>query len=90
MALVLAVGSGLMVRSFQALRDVDPGFRNPEEVLTARVTIPGAEIDSPEEVALAHELIEQQLRELGGGSIIGDDGWLEQQRCFRGRGVSRR
>ncbi len=71
MALVLAIGSGLIVRSFQALRDVDPGFRNPEEVLTARVTIPSAEIENLEEVALAHELIEQKLGELGGMIVVG-------------------
>ncbi len=29
LALVLLAGSGLMIRSFQALRSVDPGFRDP-------------------------------------------------------------
>jgi putative ABC transport system permease protein len=34
MALVLLVGSGLMIRSFIALRGVDPGFQRPDEVQT--------------------------------------------------------
>ena len=39
LALVLLVGSGLMLRSFQALRSVDPGF-DPAGVLTLRITLP--------------------------------------------------
>ena len=36
LALVLLVASGLMIRTFQALRKVNPGFVRPEEVLTLR------------------------------------------------------
>lgn len=44
LALVLLVGSGLMLRSFIALRSVDPGF-NIEGILTARLSVPTAEIE---------------------------------------------
>jgi predicted permease len=40
LALVLLVGSGLMIRTFQRLRQVDPGFRDPATVQTFRLTIP--------------------------------------------------
>ena len=40
MAVVLLVASGLMVRTFLAMRDVSPGFVQPENVLTLRITIP--------------------------------------------------
>ena len=40
LALVLLIGSGLMIRTFQSLRDVRPGFRNPETSQTLRVSIP--------------------------------------------------
>jgi putative ABC transport system permease protein len=40
LALVLLVSSGLMIRSFQALRSVDPGFRQPEHVQTFGLFIP--------------------------------------------------
>jgi len=44
LALVLLLGSALMLRSFLALRSVDPGFERPEEVLTFRLTIPPADV----------------------------------------------
>jgi len=40
LALVLLVGSGLMIRTFQMLHHVDPGF-DPKGALTMRITIPG-------------------------------------------------
>ena len=44
LALVLLIGAGLMVRSFGALTDVDPGFERPEEVVTFRLFVPTAEV----------------------------------------------
>jgi len=52
LALVLLAGSGLMIRSFQALRAVDPGFSQPEQLITFRVAIPQAEEASATRVAL--------------------------------------
>ena len=42
LALVLLVSSGLMIRTFQALRDVDPGFTQPDQIQVARISITGA------------------------------------------------
>ena len=41
LALVLLVGSGLLARSFQRMRAVDPGF-DPANVLTLRLSVPGS------------------------------------------------
>lgn len=39
LALVLVVSAALMIRTFQALHDVDPGFSDPENIQTARIWI---------------------------------------------------
>jgi putative ABC transport system permease protein len=40
LAVVLLVGSGLMIRTFQALRSVDPGFTDPEQLQVMRIAVP--------------------------------------------------
>jgi predicted permease len=41
MALVLLVSAGLMIRTFQALRTVDPGFTDAKHLQLMRISIPG-------------------------------------------------
>lgn len=48
LALVLLVGAGLMIRSMQALLNVEPGFMRPEEIQIVRISIPQTE--APERV----------------------------------------
>ena len=43
LALVLLIGSGLMIRTVRALKQVQPGFTEPEQILTLHVSIPDAE-----------------------------------------------
>jgi predicted permease len=50
LALVLLVSSGLMIRSFQALRNVQPGFTHPEQIQTVRISIPAAQVEEPQRV----------------------------------------
>ncbi len=52
LALVLLVGSGLMIRTFQALRDVHPGFTRANEVQTLRISIPDSQVK--DEGAVVH------------------------------------
>jgi predicted permease len=66
MALVLLIGSGLMIRTFLAMRNVQPGFVYPEEILTLRVSIPSAQAKEPERAArMFYDMVQ------GVGSIAG-------------------
>jgi putative ABC transport system permease protein len=46
LGLVLLIGAGLMMRSFASLANVNPGF-DPNNVLTARITLSGRAYDDP-------------------------------------------
>jgi putative ABC transport system permease protein len=50
LTLLLLIGSGLMIRTFQTLRNVQPGFTRPEEVQTLRIFIPDAQVHDPVQV----------------------------------------
>jgi predicted permease len=71
LALVLLVGSGLMIRSFVFLSQVNPGFAVPEEILAFRLTIGAQDVSDIEEVPLAHEQMARQLAELPGVTSVG-------------------
>jgi predicted permease len=59
LALVLLVASGLMIRTFQSLRDVDPGFTQPEHVQMSRVFIPQSIVpEFPRAVRLQNEIVD--------------------------------
>jgi predicted permease len=59
LALVLLVSAGLMIRSFQALRSVDPGFAQPERVQTFSISIPATMVAEPERVTrMQHEVLD--------------------------------
>src|SRR5262249_55716935 len=51
LALTLLIVSGLMIRTFIALRQVDPGFARPQEVQTFVIAIPAGIIADPQQTA---------------------------------------
>ncbi|HEX9886153.1 MAG TPA: ABC transporter permease [Longimicrobiales bacterium] len=70
LALVLLVGSGLMLKSFVALRGVDPGFES-EGVLTFRVGPPDAEYPEPTQVLDVYRRLADRLTEQPGVQSVG-------------------
>lgn len=71
LAAILLVASGLMVRTFLAIRDVPPGFTHPESVLTFRVSIPNAVVADVDQVARMHQEIAHRLEAVGGVQAVG-------------------
>ena len=67
LALVLLVASGLMVRSFQKLRAVDPGF-NPTSTLTFSIGLPQTKYRTRQAAADVHANILDRLSALPGVS----------------------
>jgi putative ABC transport system permease protein len=65
LAVTLLSGAGLLVRSFQQLMAVDPGF-NPENVLTFRVALFGAAYDSTPPVRNFARALEAKLAAIPG------------------------
>jgi len=70
MALVLVVGAGLLVRSFENLRSVDTGFV-AEGVLTAELDVPTAVAGTNQEVTDFYEELERRVAALPGVTAVG-------------------
>ena len=66
LALVLLVGSGLMLRTFQSMRKVHPGFTEPETLQTLRVTIPRTKDQKEDELRRLEQRMVERI-----GSIPG-------------------
>ena len=70
LAAVLLVGSGLMIRTFQALRHVDPGF-NPKDALTMRIAIPSTQVKDPTATVQLEQAIAERIRAVPGVASVG-------------------
>jgi putative ABC transport system permease protein len=71
LALVLLIGSGLMLRTVQHLRRVQPGFTHPEEVQILHSMIPDTLAKEPERVMrMQHEILEK-LAAIPGVTSVG-------------------
>ncbi len=67
-ALVLLVCSGLMIRTFQALSRVHPGFSQPEHVQLTHIGIAFTDISNPEQVARTQQSIVNRIAAIPGVS----------------------
>src|SRR6185437_11406122 len=70
LAMVLLVSSGLMIRTFQALRHVDPGFSGAHEVQTLRISIPGAQVKEPGRVVRMERDMVDKVAGIAGVSSV--------------------
>ena len=71
MALVLLMSAGLMIRTFGALRKVDPGFAGPQHLQVMRISIPDLLIADPERVTRTQNAILDKLAAIQGVKSAG-------------------
>jgi predicted permease len=71
LALALVVSAALMIRTFQELRDVDPGFAEPTTVQTARIWTPRSLTSEPAQYTrMQHEILDR-IAALPGVASVG-------------------
>ena len=85
MALVLLVSAGLMIRTFQALRAIDPGFTDAQHLQVMRISIPDLLVPEAERVTRTQSQILDKLSAIPGVKSAGfasempmegfDSGW---------------
>jgi putative ABC transport system permease protein len=71
LALVLLVASGLMIRTFQHLRAVQPGFTHPEEIQILHANMPPDLAGAPERVMRMQHDVLDKLAALPGVTSVG-------------------
>jgi predicted permease len=88
LALLLLVGSGLMIRSFVGLLAVHPGFERPEELLVLRINVPPGLMRDDVAAARVHEQIIDGIRQIPGvtaagiSSSVTMDGWDDNNAIY--------
>jgi predicted permease len=70
LSVVLLVGAGLLLRSFQRVLDTNPGFR-PEHVLTASIDLPPTEYSRDEQIDSFYRQLIERLRNTPGITAAG-------------------
>jgi predicted permease len=71
LAMVLLVGAGLMIRSMNALTRVEPGFTQPEQVMTFRLSIPSSLVPEAKNVIRAQQDVMEKLSVIAGVKSVG-------------------
>jgi putative ABC transport system permease protein len=71
LALTLLVASGLMIRTFEALRHVAPGFTAPEQVQAVSISIPERVVPDYDRALRMHNDIQDRLSAIAGVKSVG-------------------
>ena len=71
LAMVLLVSAGLMIRTFEALRTVEPGFAHAEQLQTMRISIPASLVAEPQQVTRIQNNIADKLAAIPGVLSVG-------------------
>ena len=83
LALVLLVSAGLMIRTIRALKQVQPGFTDPAQLLTLELSIPKAQVSDDALVTRQEQNILEKVAQIPGAAqvsyttstALNGDGW---------------
>jgi predicted permease len=70
LSLVLLVGAGLLIRSYQRIAGANPGF-NARGVLSLRLSLPAARYATPDRVASFYKQLDGRVKALPGVETVG-------------------
>jgi predicted permease len=79
MALVLLVSALLMIRTFAALRNVEPGFTDPAHLQTMRIFVPESLVPNPRLVTRIQNDIAEKVAAIPGVSSVGFAGAMPME-----------
>ncbi|HYV06857.1 MAG TPA: ABC transporter permease [Blastocatellia bacterium] len=65
LALVLLVGAGLLLKSFQKLQEVNPGFR-ADHLLTMQLALPGTRYNEPQQIDAFFQQVLEKVKSIPG------------------------
>jgi predicted permease len=71
MAMVLLISAVLMIRTFHAMHNVDPGFSDPKSLQVMRISIPETLVGDPQTVVRVQNSIQDKLAAIPGVSSAG-------------------
>ncbi len=71
LALILLVSAGLMIRTFQSLRNIAPGFTHAEHLQIMRISIPPALVAQSQQVTRIQNNISDKLAAIPGVTSVG-------------------
>src|SRR5262249_17405301 len=72
LALVVLIGTGLLLRSYARITSADPGFM-PNGVLSLRISLPGARYKSPDAVSSFYDELSRRVMVLPGVESVGSN-----------------
>jgi predicted permease len=72
LSLVLLIGAGLLIRSYQRITNANQGF-DPANVLSVRVALPGFKYNTPDAIIAFYKRLEDRLAALPGVEHVGSN-----------------
>jgi hypothetical protein len=72
LSLVLLIGAGLLIRSYERISNANPGF-DAHNVLSLRVSLPGFRYKTPDAVSSFYRQLDDRIRALPGVRAVGSN-----------------